>query len=450
MDVGRLPLLSIAALVFALPSAAAAVDPLPEGHSGIAAGYLGDAGIADDPQVVFADDFEDYAAPDDLQSRWDNVYHFENIALVDGDEGYDGSQSVRLTVPTQDSEVSNELMKDVEPAVDVLFLRYYSKYDPAFDIVGSSHNGSTMSASYWDGPGSGPGIPADGTNKFLVNLEVGRFEDSDPLPGWLNVYVYHPEQRDIWGDHFYPTGIVAPITSMPFDFGPEFVSRPDVVPQTGVWNSYEIMVQANTPGQQDGRIATWIDGELVADWHNLRFRDVADLQMDLFGIGFHAGANQNGECHKWYDHVVAATAYIGPIAPEPGGGEGGSTDGGADDGGSDGAASTGGDAGGGEDGVGDGDTTGVDDGGGSPGEGDGSEGGTGENGSGSSVDDDEVAGCGCRSAPPGGGWWMLLLGVISRRRRLSGHSRERPATTGHEEDASVDAPPGSTLGDRVR
>ena len=416
---GRHLPLSIAVLVFALPSVAAAVDPLPEGHTGIAADYLGDAGIADDPQVIFADDFEDYAGPNDLQSRWDNVYHFENISLVTGDEGYDGSQSVRLTMPTGNSEVSNELMKNVEPAVDVLFLRYYSKYDPAFDIVGSSHNGSTMSASYWDGPGSGPGIPADGTNKFLVNLEVGRFEDSDPLPGWLNVYVYHPEQRDIWGDHFYPTGIVAPITSLPFDFGPEFVSRPDVVPETGVWNTYEIMVQANTPGQQDGRIATWIDGELVADWHNLRFRDVADLQMDLFGIGFHAGANENAECHKWYDHVVAATEYIGPIATEPGGGEGGSTDDGADDGADDGGSdgSPGDGTGGGDDGSGGAGSGGAE--GGGDGPGDGGEGGGDSEGSGSgaSLDDDsETAGCGCRSTDPGSVWWLLILGVPLRRR----------------------------------
>jgi len=409
--------LCIAALVFALPSVAAAVEPLPEGHSGIAAGYLGDAGIGDDPRVVFADDFEDYASPDELQSRWDNVYHFENISLVAGEDGYDGSQSVRLTLPTQGSEVSNELMKNVEPAVDVLFLRYYSKYDPAFDIVGSSHNGSTMSASYWDGPGSGPGIPADGTNKFLVNLEVGRFESRDPMPGWLNVYIYHPEQRDVWGDHFYPTGIVAPITSLPFDFGPEFVSRPDVVPETDVWNSYEVMVQANTPGEQDGRIAVWIDGALVADWHNLRLRDVAELQMDLFGIGFHAGANQNGECHKWYDHVVAAAAYIGPIATEPGGGEGGST-GGEDDGESDGAPATSSDGGGVDD---DSDADGGDDGGDGTGasvneagdENAGSEG----SGSGAGLDDDEAAGCGCRSESPGSPWWLLLLVGPLRRRR---------------------------------
>ncbi len=408
---------AVAGLLLTLPGAAGAVDPLPEGHTGIAAGYVGDAGIGDDPQVIFADDFEGYASPEDLWTAWDNVYHLDNIALVDGAEGMDGSRSVRLTLPTQATEVSNELMKNVEPAVDVLFLRYYGKYDPAFDVVGSSHNGSTMSASYWDGPGAGPGIPADGTNKFLVNLEAGRGEDSDPAPGWLNVYIYHPEQRDVWGDHFYPTGVVAPFTSTPFDFGPEFVPRPDVVPQTDEWNSYEIMVQANTPGEHDGRIAAWIDGALVMDFHNLRLRDVAQLQLDLFGVGFHAGANANAPCHKWYDNVVAATAYIGPIATEPGGGDGGddTSGGGGSDGGTGDAADT--SAGpGGDGGTGPTDGSGV----GGDGDGDGADSGAGPD-AGAGTDAPASAGCGCRSgAPAAAGWWILLLSAPwSRRRRPS-------------------------------
>jgi hypothetical protein len=75
------------------------------------------------------------------------------------------------------------------------------------------------------------------------------------------------------------------------------------------------MLKANTPGQLDGRIAGWLDGKLVADFPNLRLRDVASLKIDRFGISFHIYSNPNGEARKWYDNVVAATSYIGPIAP---------------------------------------------------------------------------------------------------------------------------------------
>ena len=43
--------------------------PLPEGNNGIARKYPGDAKIAGDPAVIFADDFEGYAKAEDLGKR---------------------------------------------------------------------------------------------------------------------------------------------------------------------------------------------------------------------------------------------------------------------------------------------------------------------------------------------------------------------------------------------
>jgi hypothetical protein len=150
-------------------------------------------------------------------------------------------------------------------------------------------------------------------NKFLANLENWRADSATPSPGDLNVYIYHPEQRSMWGDHFFPTGLVDPNTSLPFDFGPDFVSRPDVIPELDRWYCYEFMVSANTPGQRDGRIAAWLDGKLSADFKNLRLRDVSSLKIDRFGLDFHIFSNPNGEAKKWYDNVVAAKSYIGPL-----------------------------------------------------------------------------------------------------------------------------------------
>jgi hypothetical protein len=73
------------------------------------------------------------------------------------------------------------------------------------------------------------------------------------------------------------------------------------------------MVQANTPGSRDGRITFWLDGVLTADFPNLRFRDVASLKIDRFQLSFHIGSNPKGETRKWYDNVVAAKSYIGPV-----------------------------------------------------------------------------------------------------------------------------------------
>ena len=93
------------------------------------------------------------------------------------------------------------------------------------------------------------------------------------------------------------------------------MARPNVVPELGRWYAYEVLLKANTPGQRDGRVTCWLDGEVVAEFPNLRLRDIDTLQIDHFSIGLHAKSNPNGPTRKWYDNLVAATEYIGPMAP---------------------------------------------------------------------------------------------------------------------------------------
>lgn len=287
---------------------------LPGGNTGIAVKYPGDVGIAGDSAVIFADDFESYVQAADVAKRWDNMYQNQYIALATTAANvYAGKQSLELTLPQQTSELSDAVERIVNPELDVLFLRYYSKFQPPYDVVGSSHNGSSISAHYEVGFQSTPGVPANGTNKFLANLENWRGDAATVSPGDLNIYIYHPLQRSQWDDHFFPTGLVMPNTSIPFDFGPDFISRPDIIPALDRWYAYELMVKANTPGQNDGRIAAWVDGKLVMDFPNLRLRDVASLTIDRFALCFHIGSNPNGQSKKWYDNVVAAKSYIGPL-----------------------------------------------------------------------------------------------------------------------------------------
>jgi hypothetical protein len=266
--------------------------------------------------VLFADDFESYAESSDLDQRWTYFYQTQYVTIAtDPADVYAGSQALELTLPQQTAELSDGVDKDISPEQDVIYLRYYAKIMAPYDVVGSSHNGSSISAHYFlPGNQSTPGVPADGTNKFLVNLENWRGEATTASPGLLNVYVYHPEQRSQWGDHFFPTGLVSPNTSLAYDFGPDFVSRADLIPELDRWYCYELMVRANTPGLRDGRIAAWLDGVLVMDFMNLRLRDVASLTINRIGLSFHIGSNPNGEARKWYDNVVVATSYIGPLA----------------------------------------------------------------------------------------------------------------------------------------
>lgn len=282
---------------------------------GIAAKYPGDKGIAGDPSVIFADDFESYADAMGLAANWnDGVYRSVRIATETANV-FAGKQALELTSPKQDAEWSNTVARHLSTELDVLFLRYYTKYDPRFDVVGSSHNGGGISAHYFVSGMATPGVPANGTNKFLMEFEAWRGEVAEPNPGSLNVYLYHPAQRSMYGDHFFPDGTVLPNSSLPGDFGPGFVKRPNLVPELGRWYCHELMLRANTPGARDGEIALWVDGALVGRFPNLRLRDVATLKIDRFNLSLHIGSNPKSETSKWYDNVVAATSYIGPRVP---------------------------------------------------------------------------------------------------------------------------------------
>lgn len=283
---------------------------------GLAQKYPGDKGIDQDPDVIFADDFESYSKAADLWNRWDNTFQAAQTRIAtEAGLFYAGKQAVEFTLPKQDQELSNAVQKILTTELDQLYLRWYSKFDAKNDIVGSSHNGGGMSAHYFNGNQATPGVPADGKNKFLVEFEHWRGEAATKSPGMMNVYVYHPEQRSNYGDHFFPSGLVMPNTSLPFDFGPDFKPMPEVIPELDHWYCYEVMVKANTPGQRDGRITLWLDGKQIADFGNLRFRDVATLKLDRFNLSFHAGSNTAGETKKYYDNVVAAKSYIGPMVP---------------------------------------------------------------------------------------------------------------------------------------
>jgi hypothetical protein len=293
----------------ALPDAAP--PALPEADQGIAARYPGDQGIAADPAVLFHDDFE----ADDLRKKWDNSFHDADIRIATEPANvHGGKRALEFTVPKQPEELSNGVVKEFKAGQDVVFLRYYSKFEQGFDQVGSSHNGGLLSALAPEVPYATPGIRADGRNKFIASFENWRGESATPSPGGLNVYCYHPEQRSVWGDHFYPLGQVMPDTSRAGNFGAHFIARPDFISQLDRWYCFELMLKANSAGRRDGRIACWVDGRLIADFPNLRLRDVDTLKINSAALNLHIRNNTIRANKKWYDDLVVATAYIGPVA----------------------------------------------------------------------------------------------------------------------------------------
>ncbi len=291
---------------------------LPEGD-GIAEKYPEDVGIEADPAVVFADGFEDIegdwiAEGTETQKgkKWDSTFN-RLIITREPENVHSGRQAVEIT----HTEPSNHnAVRQFGEGFDTLFVRYYMKY--AKEFPGCHHTGMCILAG---APGvtlemgSATGVVPNGRSHFSVLLDTlrPRKDSAAPPPGNMNVYCYHMDQGRKWGDLLFPTGEVVPPENERL-FAEGFLPRPNLNVERGHWYCYEIMVSANTPGERDGRVAFWVDGKLAGDFPNLRFRDVETLKPNNVIICVHSSSTHANKT-LWYDDVVAATAYIGPMKP---------------------------------------------------------------------------------------------------------------------------------------
>ena len=285
-------------------SQSAAPPPLPQGNNGIASAYPLDAGISSNPNVLFADGFENYTTPTQLtgSGNYSNYYAQQDFA-IDTSTFFAGAKSLRMRMPASGSEISNGLVRNISPKRDSMFMRVYTRFQPNYAGINSAHNGLRITGNY-----QGPGVIPNGTDFFLVNIENARFL-GEAEPGYTHAYVYQPEQQDLYGESWYTDGHV---TNGSFSFGQYFVPRPNVNPTRGVWICYEMFVQMNTPGVRDGRVAVWQDGVLIGDWQNIRFRDVTTVKIDQIELD-NGGQGSTQQNDKWYDNLVIASSYIGPM-----------------------------------------------------------------------------------------------------------------------------------------
>jgi len=284
---------------------------LPEGNNGLASKYLGDVGIDRDPAVVLVDDFEGSAV------RFDN--NWGGIVLTPKPENvHGGKQAMECAIgyPRSTKESGLGVNHHFKEGYDTLFLRYYAKFGKTTELWhGGTHDGGGIGACAPGVPDAQPGVPADGRSKYGVLLDTWRSEEKFASPGHLATYSYHPEQRHQWGEHFYPSGRISPYGANASYFGPQFTPRPDLIPDRDKWICYELMVKANTPGKRDGRIAFWVDGKLTGDFMNLRLRDVDTLKANRVSLGLYTQNDLiRGPIVMWFDDVVVATSYIGPVA----------------------------------------------------------------------------------------------------------------------------------------
>ncbi len=85
------------------------------------------------------------------------------------------------------------------------------------------------------------------------------------------------------------------------------------------WYCIEQLVKLNTPGENDGLMRGWVDGQLVFEKSDVRMRDVETLKIETVWLNLYYGGTwtATADYHMYIDDVVISQRPIGPLRTSP-------------------------------------------------------------------------------------------------------------------------------------
>jgi hypothetical protein len=272
-------------------------------EAGIAASYPGDEGIEKDPRVLFVEDFETGDLKE-IGARWGQISHAEAMDLsADIPAGSPGRRSLHIA--------KNGHLFTHTKGVDTLFARFYVKFHPKTGYIHHFvHLIADGAPTPW--PKGHAGLKPAGEQLFTTGIEPwGRWGKS-AAPGVWHFYSYWQEMRGdgsgkYWGNFFDP-------------------AQPEAI-EPGRWYCVEAMLKANSaPEAADGEQAFWIDGRKVGEFKGFRWRSSDKLKVNTFWLLYYIteqSAKQNNDTDPdrmyevWFDDIVLAREYVGPVQGTP-------------------------------------------------------------------------------------------------------------------------------------
>jgi hypothetical protein len=267
--------------------------------AGLADRYPGDKGLAGDPAVMLFEDFES----SDWRSRWSEAggdiammsgagFGFEPVAgqalRVRIAEGRDYGASLRF-------RFSDKMGREPEQAYFRYMLRFGEDWLPIPDGGKLPGFAATYGRAGWGGR------QADGSNGWSARGSFNAAsQPSNPLHGLTTIgfYAYHADMPTRHGE-IWP-----------------WTERTPVLLANNRWYAIEQHVKLNTPGKNNGVLRAWVDGRLVFERTDLRFRDTAELRIEELWMNVYFGGTRpsSRNMHLFIDNVVVADRYIGPMA----------------------------------------------------------------------------------------------------------------------------------------
>jgi hypothetical protein len=253
-----------------------------------------------DPAVMMVEDFESA----DWRRRWSEVGG--DIEVISNERGFGYAPFAGRALKVRIAEgkrsgaslrfrFGEHLGREPEEAYFRYMLRFGDDWRPEPDGGKLPGFAATYGRAGWGGRRS------DGTNGWSAR---GSFSVAS-LPGnplhhfsTIGSYAYHADMPTRYGDSW------------------PWTDRVPALLANNRWYAVEQHVKLNTPGKNDGVLRAWVDGQLVFERTNLRFRDSTELRIEELWMNvFFGGTRPSARTmHLFVDNVVVARRYIGPVS----------------------------------------------------------------------------------------------------------------------------------------
>lgn len=299
--------------------------------------FPNDIGIQSHSLVIFTEMFEASAVSTFTSSgNWDQTTTATANILFDFSvpAASTGSQSLRLRTVDDNTNFNENtfIYKKIQPSItDSVFVRFYIKYDNATEY---HHSGVYIGGKNPPSATAGlvGGALVQGNQEFHVGAEIRGSANNTPTnTSTFGFYNYWMNMK--------PSAITNTLTNQPFYYGNQFLNNStndDINMST--WNCIEVMVKLNNPvNSYNGELALWVNGIKInhygynfptgtwsfgnftegvgVPFEGYQWRNDAALDLNYIWLKNFNDNNVAGHVGNiYFDHLVIAKSYIGPIS----------------------------------------------------------------------------------------------------------------------------------------
>jgi hypothetical protein len=276
-------------------------EPPAEPVLGLAVKYPGDKGIGKDADVIFATGFESPKWSDE----WTQAAPLKALDITANDSQHKfqplTGNALRVIIAEGAKTGMNTLYKfkkEIGREPEEVYFRYYLRLGDDWNqtVQGGKLPGiaGTYGIAGWGGRKSNGNNGWSARGKFNLTIPA-----DNPLAGTtpIGTYCYHADMEG-----FYGTNWIWHKNYLGFL-------------EKNRWYCIEQHVKLNTPGEKDGVLRAWIDGQFAFEKTDIRFRHVDKLKIEEVWMNVYHGGTKSSpyDQHLFIDNVVIARQYIGPM-----------------------------------------------------------------------------------------------------------------------------------------